>query len=167
MGIPIICAEKSEAVQVQRFRIALKDRVIDETAPIAEIDVKKRSKAHFWLEALACISMIRGVRKSVFWHASYISDKSPVEQAFNRASRKFTHAVLSATAFVISDSYWSTTAAEKCLVCDALICCYSLTQLESLFNSAAVLLDETFSEKPPFFDQLYTVHALKFECSTM
>ncbi|CAF4419126.1 unnamed protein product, partial [Rotaria magnacalcarata] len=41
----------------------------------------------------------------------------------------------------------------------------SVTQLEILFDSSTILMDGTFSTTPPFFDQVFTIHALKYETS--
>ena len=41
----------------------------------------------------------------------------------------------------------------------------TVTQLQLLFDSSIVLMDGTFSSTPPFFDQIYTLHALKYDTS--
>lgn len=162
-----------EDIEVQRFRKVLKDRVINETAPIAKIYDEELSKAHFSPEVLASVPMIRDIRKIVFLHGSDEPYRSSLEPGLNQARRKLTPALPASTAFDIPDSYQSTTTAEKFLVCDTLVCrkkrmliFASPKQLELLFNSSTMFMDGTFSATPPFFDQVYTIHASKFECST-
>jgi hypothetical protein len=41
----------------------------------------------------------------------------------------------------------------------------SPTQLELLFNATTIFMDGTFLATPPFFDQVYTIHAAKFDSS--
>jgi hypothetical protein len=36
-------------------------------------------------------------------------------------------------------------------------------QLKLLFSSSTILMDGTFSSSPPIFDQVYCIHAIKFE----
>ena len=38
-------------------------------------------------------------------------------------------------------------------------------QLELLFDSPMVMMDGTFSASPPFFDQIYSIHVMKFDAS--
>ena len=38
-------------------------------------------------------------------------------------------------------------------------------QLELLFDSPVVMMDGTFSAIPPFFDQTYSMHVVKFDTS--
>ena len=116
--------------------------------------------------------MIRDIRKVVFSQTSNMSRRSPLEPGLNQARRKLTPALPASTSFDIPDSYQCTITAEKFLVCDTLVCrkkrmliFASPKQLESLFNSSILFMDGTFSATPPFFDQVYTIHALKFECS--
>ncbi len=91
----------------------------------------------------------------------------------NQARRKLTPCLPASTSFDIPDSYQVTAAGEKFLICDTLVCrkkrmliFASPKQLELLFNSSTLLMDGTFSAAPPLFDQVYTIHALKFESST-
>lgn len=74
--------------------------------------------------------------------------------------------------FDIPDSYKKTYSDELYLASDILIrrrermlifC--TKAQLELLFDSPLVMMDGTFSATPPFFDQIYTIHAVKFNAS--
>ncbi|CAF1581636.1 unnamed protein product, partial [Didymodactylos carnosus] len=90
----------------------------------------------------------------------------------NQARRKLTPVLPASTSFDIPDSYQITATGEKFLICYTLVCrkkkmliFSSPKQLELVFNSSTILMDGAFSAAPPFFDQVYTIHALKFECS--
>lgn len=39
------------------------------------------------------------------------------------------------------------------------------TQLELLFDSPVIMMDGTFNATPPFFQQIYSIHALKYDSS--
>ena len=41
----------------------------------------------------------------------------------------------------------------------------SVEQLQLLFDSPIIMMDGTFNASPPFFDQVYTIHAIKHETS--
>ena len=41
----------------------------------------------------------------------------------------------------------------------------SIEQLELLFDTPIIMMDGTFSATPPFFDQVYTIHAIKHKTS--
>ncbi|CAF1609210.1 unnamed protein product, partial [Adineta ricciae] len=51
-----------EELEVQRFRIALKDRVINETAPIPKIFDEEIAKTRFSPDALANVPMFRDIQ---------------------------------------------------------------------------------------------------------
>jgi hypothetical protein len=36
-------------------------------------------------------------------------------------------------------------------------------QLKMLFNAKTILMDGTFSSSPTMFDQVYTIHSIKFD----
>jgi hypothetical protein len=40
-------------------------------------------------------------------------------------------------------------------------------QLQLLFDSSIIFFDGTFLTTPPFFDQVFTIHGLKFDCGTI
>ncbi|CAF3034371.1 unnamed protein product, partial [Rotaria sp. Silwood2] len=143
-----------EDFQVKQFRNIVKDRVIKETAPISKIYEEEVSKAAFSTELLASVPLARDI-----------------QPALNRARRKLTPILPGSATFDIPDSYQITSKGEKFLFCDTLISrrkrmllFSSPKQLEVLFDSSSILMDGTFSATPPFFDQLFTLHALKFEC---
>ncbi|CAF4456744.1 unnamed protein product [Rotaria sp. Silwood2] len=143
-----------EDIQVKQFLNIVKDRVIKETASISKIYDEEVSKAAFSTELLASIPLARDI-----------------QPALNRARRKLTPILPGSATFDIPDSYQITSKDEKFLFRDTLISLRkrmllfgSPKQLEVLFDSSSILMGGTFSATPPFFDQLFTLHALKFEC---
>lgn len=90
----------------------------------------------------------------------------------NQARRQLTPTLPTSSTFDIPNAYQTLPSGEKFLFCDISVCRKkrmllfgSRIQLELLFDSPIILMDGTFSATPPFFDQVYTIHALKFDCS--
>ena len=90
----------------------------------------------------------------------------------NYARRQLTPALPTSVSFDLPDAYQTLANGEKFLFADILLgrkkrmlLFGSPTQLEILFDSSIVLLDGTFSATPPFFDQVFTIHGTKFDCS--
>ena len=88
------------------------------------------------------------------------------------ARRQLTPVLPSSSSFEIPDFYQVTLKKEIFLFSDTLVgrrkrmlLFGSTTQLEMLFDSATIFMDGTFSSTPPFFDQVFTIHSLKFETS--
>jgi hypothetical protein len=88
----------------------------------------------------------------------------------NRARRKLTPVLPTASTFDIPESYQLTSSGEKFLLCDTLVSrrkrmlvFRSPKQLQLLFDTAIIFMDGTFSATPPFFDQVFSIHALKIE----
>jgi hypothetical protein len=74
--------------------------------------------------------------------------------------------------FEIPDSYQMTFNNEQYLARDMIVrrrkrmlIFSTKTQLEVLFDSALIMMDGTFSATPPFFHQIYSIHALKYDSS--
>ncbi|CAF0766253.1 unnamed protein product [Adineta steineri] len=143
-----------EELEVKHFRDILKERVVNETTPISKIYDEEIMKARFSPEVLASVPLVRAIGSGL-----------------NQARRKLTPVLPTSATFDIPDSYQTTTSGEKFLFCDTvvgrkkrMILFGSPKQLELLFDSTVILMDGTFTATPPFFDQVYTLHALKFDC---
>jgi hypothetical protein len=85
---------------------------------------------------------------------------------------KLTPELPDSISFDIPESYQTTALGEKFLVCDTsarrrqrMLIFASQKQLELLFNSSTLFMDGTFSATPPFFNQVFTIHGLKFGSS--
>ncbi|CAF5027029.1 unnamed protein product [Rotaria sp. Silwood1] len=128
---------------------------MNETAPVSKIYDEEISKAQFSPELLASVPLIH-----------------EIESGLNYPRRKLTPILPTSAVFDIPDSYHTTASGEKFLFCDTFIgrkkrmlLFGSPKQLELLFDSSIVLMDGTFSSTPPYFDQTFTLHCLKFDCN--
>ncbi len=88
----------------------------------------------------------------------------------NHARRKLTPVLPGSSTFDIPESYQLTSNGEKFLLCDTLVSRRkrilvfgSPKQLQLLFDSSIIFMDGTFSATPPFFDQVFSIHTVKFE----
>jgi hypothetical protein len=163
-----------EQFEVKQFRDIVKERVMNETTPIMKIYDEEILKAKFSPETLASVPLARHIRKIIPLKTSQISYMFFfLESGLNQIRRKSTPNLPTSETFDIPDSYQTTSNGEKFLFCDTLVCRKkrmllfgSRKQLELLFDSSVLLMDGTFSATPPFFDQVYTLHVLKFDCCT-
>ncbi|CAF4071740.1 unnamed protein product, partial [Rotaria sp. Silwood1] len=87
--------------------------------------------------------------------------------AFNKARRAVTPTT---QLFDIPDPFSSTLRNDNFIVLDKMITRRqriilfgTVEQLKMLFSSDVVLMDGTFSSCPVMFDQVYTLHSIKFE----
>jgi hypothetical protein len=95
-----------------------------------------------------------------------------LESGLNQARRKLTPTLPTAVTFDIPDTYQTTANGEKFLFSDTLVSRRkrmllfgSEIQLMLLFESSVILMDGTFASTPSLFSQVYTLHAMKFDCS--
>lgn len=164
-----------ENLKVKQFRTILKERVVNETVPIQKIYDEEIVKAHFTPETLASVPMVHNIRiflivqllKMSFYFLS-------LEPGLNQARRKLTPTLPVSNLFDIPDCYQTTASNETFLICDKLISRRkrmltfgSPKQLQLLFDSSIIFMDGTFLTAPPFFDQVFTIHGLQFDCGTL
>lgn len=91
----------------------------------------------------------------------------------NQARRKLTPILPDSSTFNVPESYQTTSIGEQFLFYDAwvsrrkrMLLFGSPKQLQLLFDSSTIMLDGTFLATPPFFNQVFTIHALKFDTGT-
>ncbi|CAF2869516.1 unnamed protein product [Rotaria sp. Silwood2] len=144
-----------ENLKVKRFRTVLKERVINETVPIQKIYDEEIVKANFSPEILASVPLAHHIQAGL-----------------NQARRKLTPTLPTSNSFDIPGGYQTTASGETFLICDKLVSRKkrmlvfgSPKQLQLLFDSSIIFLDGTFRTTPPFFDQVFTIHGLKFDCA--
>lgn len=92
------------------------------------------------------------------------------EPGLNRARRKLTPLLPTSNSFDIPDGYQTSASGEHFLIVDQaitrkkrMLVFASPKQLELLFESSSIFLDGTFLTTPPFFNQVFTIHGLKFD----
>ncbi|CAF4304496.1 unnamed protein product, partial [Rotaria sp. Silwood2] len=90
----------------------------------------------------------------------------------NKAHRLQTPSIPNSQLFDIPESYTKTLKNLPFLCIDQIIkrktrmlVFASNEQLKLLFSSSVILMDGTFSSSPSIFDQVYCIHAIKFEQS--
>ncbi|CAF4462764.1 unnamed protein product, partial [Rotaria socialis] len=72
-----------------------------------------------------------------------------IQPGLNQARRKLTPILPESNSFNIPEGYQTTASGEPFLICD----------------NSIIFLDGTFRSTPPFFDQIFTIHGLKFDCA--
>ncbi|CAF1522074.1 unnamed protein product, partial [Adineta ricciae] len=122
--------------------------------PIKKIYDEEIFKAKFDQETLACVPLAE-----------------QIQPGLNQAQRKLTPVLPTTISFDIPDGYHNTTSGETFLISDKLfsrkkrmLAFGSPRQLQLLFESSMIFLDGTFLSTPPFFEQVFTIHGLKFDC---
>ena len=156
---------------VQNFRGILKERVMNETVPIGKIYDEEIGKAQFSPEVLAKVPLIQEIRMIIFNKLQALYNfLSLLGAGLNLVRRKLTPVIPDSCTFDFPESYQLTSTGEKFLLCDTflsrkkrMLVFGSPKQLQLLFDSSIIFMDGTFSATPPFFDQVFTIHALKFE----
>jgi hypothetical protein len=157
----------SEDFAVKKFRAVLKERVMNETVPIQKIYDEEIVKANFAPDALASVPQIHHMRMTTFTNISLLFFS--LESGLNRTRRKLTPKLPTSNLFDIPVGYQTTASGETFLICDKMVSrkkrmliFSSPKQLQLLFEGSMVFLDGTFQATPPFFDQIFTIHCLKF-----
>ena len=162
--------------EVQEFRAALKQRAINETTPIPKIYDEEIAKAQFPTEVLAKVPLIRDIRNVIVFLTrlrKFTVILLILEAGLNQARRKLTPVLPDSSMFDVPESYQTTSTGEQFLFCDTsvsrrkrMLLFGSPKQLQLLFDSPTLMMDGTFLATPPFFHQVFTIHALKFDTGT-
>ncbi|CAF3073065.1 unnamed protein product [Rotaria sp. Silwood2] len=129
---------EKEVIQVREFREKVKQRAVNETTPIPRIYDEECEK----------------------------------DNGINKARRAITAVIPTTQLFDIPETFTKTLRNDDFLIVDKMITrrqriilFASNNQLKLLFNSDKILMDGTFSTCPKMFDQVYTIHAIKYEQS--
>ncbi|CAF4979696.1 unnamed protein product, partial [Rotaria socialis] len=143
---------EKETIVVREFREKIKQRAIEETTPIPRIYDEECAKAMLSTAAIAVLP----------------SEHS----AINKARRAVTPIIPTTQLFDIPDPFARTLRDNSFLIIDKLIArrqrmilFASDEQLKMLFSAETILMDGTFSSCPKIFDQVYTIHSIKYEQS--
>ncbi|CAF3800796.1 unnamed protein product [Rotaria sp. Silwood1] len=139
--------EESEKIDIRVFREKVKQRVIDETTPVPRIYDEECAKTPLSTAAIAVLPSEREITRRA------VTSTIPTTQLFN-----------------IPDPFSKTLRDDNFIVLDKMITRRqriilfgTVEQLKMLFSSDLVLMDGTFSSCPVMFEQLYTLHSIKFE----
>ncbi|CAF3739739.1 unnamed protein product [Rotaria socialis] len=146
---------EKEQLEVREFREKVKQRAIHETTPIPRIYYEECAKA---MRSNATIAALPSERE--------------MSSGINKARRAITPTIPTAQLFEIPDLYSKTLSKNSFLVVDKMITrrqrillFSSSEQLKMLFGAETILMDGTFSTCPNMFDQVYTIHVIKYDQS--
>ncbi|CAM4801162.1 unnamed protein product [Rotaria magnacalcarata] len=144
--------QSPEEIEVRTFHQNIKRRVINETTAITKIYDEELARQQMSQTAAAIMP------------SSYEANSG-----LNRARRKMTPVLPTSYVFDIPAQYQVTLNDEQFLLCDKtlhnkrLLLFGTDQQLIFLFSAKHILMDGTFDTCPPYFDQVYTIHAIKHE----
>ncbi|CAF3239279.1 unnamed protein product [Rotaria sp. Silwood2] len=142
-----------DLIQTKRLRREMKQRIVNELTPIAVIYEEETAKAPVDRAVLAAFPTNQEIYHTL---------------AANR--QKLVPLLPSSYSFDIPDLYELTNNGERFLLLDEsrarrdrLLLYGSDVQLNLLFDSQAVYMDGTFSKAPPYFMQVFIIHAIYFD----
>ncbi|CAF1000538.1 unnamed protein product [Rotaria sordida] len=146
-------------MQLKHFRTNVKQHVMKETTPTVKIYEEEVISSQMPPSTLAMMPLARELHLIL-------------EPGLTYVRRKMTPALPDSCIFEIPESYQKTFNNEPFLIRDIiirrrkrmLIFC-TKTQLEVLFDSPVIMMDGTSSTTPPFFKQIYSIHALQYDSS--
>ncbi|CAF4234089.1 unnamed protein product [Rotaria sp. Silwood2] len=144
--------QSPENIEVRTFKENIKRRVINETTAITKIYDEELARQQMSQTAAAIMP------------SSYEANSG-----LNRARRKMTPVLPTSYAFDIPAQYQVTINDVQFVLCDEtlhnkrLLLFSTDQQLTFLFSAKHIMMDGTFDTCPPYFDQVYTIHAIKHE----
>jgi hypothetical protein len=164
--------QESEKIDIRTFREKVKQRVVDETTPIPRIYDEECARAMLSAAAIAALPSEREISKQISY--CYIRFNRSFflfqDSAFNKARRAVTPTIPTTQLFDIPDPYSRTLRNDNFIVLDKMITRRqriilfgTAEQLKMLLSADIILMDGTFSSCPVMFDQVYTLHSIKFE----
>ncbi|CAF1323957.1 unnamed protein product [Rotaria sp. Silwood1] len=146
---------EQELIHVRELRAKVKQRAIDETTPIPRIYDEECARAMLSDTVIALLPSEREINSAV-----------------NKARRAVTPTIPTTQLFDLPDFYTKTLRNNDFLIADKfinrrqrIILFGSHEQLKMLFSAEVILMDGTFSACPTIFDQIYTIHCIKYKQS--
>ncbi|CAF2114078.1 unnamed protein product [Rotaria magnacalcarata] len=142
-----------DEIEIRKFKQNLKQRAIQETVPIPKIYDEESSR--FCLTSLS-IAILPAQRE--------------IAGSLNKSRRLQTPVIPDSQTFDIPEVYSKTLKNEPFLCIDKFIrrktrvlVFASREQLTLLFESSIIFMDGTFSASPSIFDQVYSLHGIKYQ----
>ncbi|CAF4832204.1 unnamed protein product [Rotaria socialis] len=142
-----------DEIEIRKFKQHLKQRAIQETVPIPKIYDEESSR--FCLTSLS-IAILPAQRE--------------IAGSLNKSRRLQTSVIPDSQTLDIPEFYSKTLKNEPFLCIDKFIrrktrilVFASRQQLTLLFESSIIFMDGTFSASPSIFDQIYSLHGIKYE----
>ncbi|CAF2645167.1 unnamed protein product [Rotaria sp. Silwood2] len=143
-----------EHIELLKFKSNVKQRIIAEATPISRIYDEELAKAQLSQTALSIVSSAQDAKSSL-----------------NRIRRRETPVLPKSCHFDIPTLFAQTLNGERFLLYDKMrrnkriVIFATDDQLRILFKAKRILMYDAFSSCPPFLDQIYTLHAIKYEQS--
>ena len=157
-----------EEIQIRKFKEAVKQRAKNETTPIPQIYDEESIRLDLSKLSIAALPSENEMRESANDFNS--SQNLFLGSTLNKARRLQTPAIPGSQIFEIPEFYSKTLKGLRFLCIDEtikrktrMLVFSSDEQLKLLFSSSTILMDGTFSSSPSIFDQVYCIHAIKFE----
>ncbi|CAF5134618.1 unnamed protein product, partial [Rotaria magnacalcarata] len=142
-----------DEIEIRKFKQNLKQRAIQETVPIPKIYDEESSR--FCLTSLS-IAILPAQRE--------------IAGSLNKSRRLQTPVIPDSQTFDIPEVYSKTLKNEPFLCIDKfirrktrLLVFTSREQLTLLFESSIIFMDGTFSASSSIFDQVYSLHGIKYQ----
>ncbi|CAF2658677.1 unnamed protein product [Rotaria sp. Silwood2] len=146
---------EKEKLEVREVREKIKQRAKNETTPIPRIYDEECAKAMLSNTAIAILPSEREMNSGI-----------------NKARRAITPIIPMTQLFDIPESYSKTLNKNEFLITDKkitrrqrILLFSTSEQLKMLFAAETIFMDGTFSTCPSMFDQVYTIHAIKYDQS--
>ncbi|CAF4695774.1 unnamed protein product, partial [Rotaria socialis] len=144
-----------ETIEVREFREKVKQREVNETAPIPRIYDEECAKAKLSDATTAILPSEREMNSGI-----------------NKSRRAMTPTISTTQLFDIPEPFTKTLHDDDFLIVDKMITrrqriflFASREQLKMLLGADTILMDGTFSTYPSMFDQVYTMDAIKYDQS--
>ncbi|CAF1277492.1 unnamed protein product [Rotaria sp. Silwood1] len=146
---------EQELIDVRELRAKVKQRAIDETTPIPRIYEEECAKAMLSNTVIALLPSEREINSAVNKARRAVAPTIPTTQLFDLSD--FYTKALRNNDFLIADKFINRR--------QRIILFESHEQLKMLFSAEVILMDGTFSACPKIFDQIYTIHCIKYKQS--
>jgi hypothetical protein len=154
-----------ERNEIRSLKKAAKDRVKVEAISVTQI--YEEELAHAQLSTTALATAPSGNEASKCFLIFLLVSIIHLGYALNRIRREDVPLLPTSIQFEIPDTYSKSWEGENFLVADTInrkkrtLVFATDDQLRLLFKSEHILMDGTFDACPPFFNQIYSLHAIK------
>ncbi|CAM4966397.1 unnamed protein product [Rotaria socialis] len=140
-----------EQVEVAMFKEKVKERVVKETTAIGKIYDKEMASLNLSDGALGLTPLADEAKASL-----------------NRLRRQTTPPLPTSSCFDVPDAYSTTTSGAQFLFSDTVVRKKRMMlfatdeQLRMLFSAKTIMIDGTFSASVPHFNQVFSLHCIKY-----
>ncbi|CAF1379461.1 unnamed protein product [Rotaria magnacalcarata] len=146
---------EKEKIEVREVREKIKQRAINETTPIPRIYDEECAKAMLSTTAIAILPSEREMNSGINKARRAITPIIPTTQLFDIP--EYYSKILNKNEFLITGKM--VTRRQRILLFS------TSEQLKMLFAAETIFMDDTFSIFPSMFDQVYKIHAIKYDQS--